>query len=313
MIIYKKAIKNRRRQIPVKKIIKYLLFTFITSWTFQITGARDFHLNNTAGMMSFGYALSSCMFMPTLGALFARADIRKMGWKPNIEKNIKPILFAWLMPTVFGIIGALLYYIVFPDDFDASGKYLMEADPSAFAELRENGKSYGSYVLKEIFYSLTSFYTLLAVFMGMGEEVGWRGFLCPQLKKILGRTKGVVLSGIIHGIWHFPIMILVGYEYGEDYIGAPLLGLFAFCIFTVSTGIISDCLYEKSHSIWLPAIFHGSVNSVANPNMLRGSEHFERTIFGPVSVGLISIIPMAAFAFAIIYLENRRINLDSEL
>lgn len=283
------------------KIIKYLLFTFITSWTIQIIGSHDFNLDSLAGMMSFSQSVSLCMFMPLLGAFFARADIRSMGWNPNFEENIKLILFAWLMPTVFQIAGAAFYYMVFPDDFDASGAILREMNPSAFAEFKKSGSSYWFYIAKEIFYSLTSFYTFLAVFMGLGEEIGWRGFLFPELKKIFGRTKGVLLGGLIHGVWHFPLMLLVGYEYGKDYIGAPLLGLFAFCIFTVTTGIISDYLYEKSNSIWLPALFHGAVNSAVNPCLLRGSEHAERTIFGPVSIGLISVIPTALFAAGIIY------------
>ncbi|MDE5556660.1 MAG: CPBP family intramembrane metalloprotease [Ruminococcus sp.] len=285
----------------MSKLTKYLLFTFITSWAFQIIGAHDFNLESIAGMTSFSQAVALCMFMPTLGAFFAKADIRNMGWKPNFEENKKLILFAWLMPTVFEIAGAIFYYIVFPEDFDTSGAILKDIAPSAFAELEKSGSSYGVYIAKEIFYSLTSFYAFIAVFMGLGEEIGWRGFLFPELKKSLGRTKGVLIGGVIHGVWHFPLMLLVGYEYGKNYIGAPLLGLFAFCIFTVTTGIISDYLYEKSYSIWLPALFHGSINSTINPCLLRGNEHTEHSIFGPVNIGLISVIPMALFAMGILY------------
>ncbi|MCM1313891.1 MAG: CPBP family intramembrane metalloprotease [Prevotella sp.] len=296
----------------MSKITKYLLFTFITSWTFQIIGSHDFNLESIAGMTSFSQSVALCMLMPTFGAFFAKADIRNMGWKLNFEDNKKLILFAWLMPTVFEIAGATFYYIMFPEDFDTSGAILKDIDPSAFAELEKTGSSYGAYIAKEIFYSLTSFYTFVAVFMGLGEEIGWRGFLFPELKKSLGRTKGVLIGGVIHGVWHFPLMLFVGYEYGKDYIGAPLLGLFTFCIFTVTTGIISDYLYEKSYSIWLPAIFHGLINSTINPCLLRGNEHTERSIFGPVSIGLISVMPMALFAAGILYIDFRSTDSISE-
>lgn len=259
------------------KTAKYLLFTFITSWIIQVIGSNDYNSGGMAGAVSLSYSMSLCMLMPTFGVLFAGADIRKFGWKPNIEKNIKLLLSAWLMPTVFQITGAAFYYIIFPDDFDASGEFFKSTNPSVLAELEKSGNSYGIYVIKEIFYSLTSFYTFLAIFSGLGEEIGWRGFLYPELKKSFGETKG-----------------------------APLPGLFAFCIFTVTTGIISDYLFEKSKSIWFPAIFHGLVNSTVNPNMLRGGEHFERTIFGPVSIGLISVVPTALFAAGILCLKNRR-------
>lgn len=286
------------------KIKKYLIFTFLTSWTIQIIGAHDLSLDNYAGLMSFSHAVSFCMLMPTLGTLFARADIRGMGWLPDIEKNIRPILLAWLAPTFFQLAGSALYYLVFPDDIDMTGALLREIDPADFEDLKNSGGSYGVYIAKEIFFSLTSFYTFLAVFMGLGEEIGWRGFLYPELKRIFGRINGVLMGGVIHGIWHFPLMLLVGYEYGTNYIGAPFLGLFAFCIFTVTTGIIADFLYEKTHSIWLPALFHGSIDSTFNPYLLGGNER--RTIFGPVSIGLISVIPMALFAAGILYNEKRK-------
>lgn len=229
-----------------------------------------------------------------------------MGWKSDFEKNIKSILFALLMPIVFELAGAALYFLVFPEDFDVTGAFLRETDPSAFEELEKSGGSYVEYAVKEIFYSLNLFYIAYATFWGLCEEIGWRGFLYPELKKYVGRTKGVLLGGVIHGVWHFPLMLLIGLEYGMYYIGAPFLRLFTFCIFTVSTGIISDYLYRKSHSIWLPAIFHGAVNSTFNPYIIRGTEHLERSIFGPANVGLISVVPIVIAAVYILCTENRR-------
>ncbi|MBO7473559.1 MAG: CPBP family intramembrane metalloprotease [Ruminococcus sp.] len=290
----------------MSKVRKYLLFTFISSWIIQVIGCRDLGHNNMAGAVSFSYALSFCMLMPTLGAFFSKADVGRMGWRPNITKNIKLILFAWLMPTVFQIAGAALYYLVFSDDIAHSGEYLRDVDCEAFEECVRTGSSYGMYIAKEIFYSLTSFYTCFGVFLGLGEEIGWRGFLYPELKNRFGKAKGLLLGGTIHGVWHFPLILLAGYEYGTRYIGAPLLGLFAFCVFTVTTGIISDWLYVKSGSIWLPAIIHSTTNTTFNPCMLRGTGHLERSVLGPMDIGLIAIIPMAIFAAGLIYIDYRR-------
>lgn len=283
----------------MKKIRTYLLFTFISAWLIWIIGCHDLKNAGTGGMISFSYSLSLCMYMPALGAFFACAGISKMGWRLNLEKNYKLILFAWLIPTALQIAGAVLYFGIFPDDLDISGEILKERSPELYAKLEESGTSYTSYVAKEIFYSITSFYTFLAVFQGLGEEIGWRGFLFQELKKMCGRTKGVLIGGVIHGIWHFPLMLLIGYEYGTDYIGAPILGLFAFCLFTITTGIISDHLYEKTKSIWLPAIIHGTTNATFDVYMLGRNKH--RTIFGPANVGIISMIPLAALAGFILY------------
>ena len=292
----------------MSKFTKYILFTFLSAWIIWVIGYNDLKLGNTAGMMSFSRSLMIGMFMPTMGALVAGVKIRDMGWKLNIDKNKKLILFAWLMPTVFEITGAALYFLVFPDDYSVPGAILEDIDPDAFAKFENDSSSYGEYVAKEIFYSLTSFYTFVGMIFGLGEEIGWRGYLFPELKSGFGRTKAMLLGGTIHGAWHFPLMILVGYEYGTDYIGAPLLGMAAFCIFCIATGIISYWLYERSESILLSGIFHGSINGTFNPCLLRGDEHIERSIFGPSSIGLISVIPMVIFAVYILCTENKRDN-----
>ena len=246
------------------------------------------------------------MFMPAIGAFIAGADIRGMGWKPDFVHHKKLLLLAWLLPTVTQLIGAAFYYLVFPDEFDTTGIFLQETNPTAYQELEASGTPYASYVIKEILFSFTSPQIVVSVILGLGEEIGWRGFLFPKLKEHFGRTRGLLLGGVIHGAWHFPLMLLIGYEYGKDYIGAPLLGLFAFCVFTTATGIISDFLYEKSECIWLPALFHGSINSTFNPYMLNTCEHDERSIFGPVDIGLIAVLPMLLFAVNILYYESQR-------
>ena len=290
----------------MSKIMKYLLFTFISAYFLQIIASHDFNLDNYAGMMSAGGTISFCMFMPAVGTFIAGANIRSFGWKPDFSEHKKLILLAWLLPTVTQLLGAVLYYLVFPDEFDTTGIFLQETNPETLKELENSGNSYISYVIKEIFYSFTSPNIIISVFLGLGEEIGWRGFLFPELKNNLGRIKGLLLGGVIHGAWHFPLMLLIGYEYGKEYIGAPLLGLFAFCVFTTATGIVSDFLYEKSECIWLPAIFHGSVNSSFNPYMLNTCEHGEHSVFGPVDIGLISVLPMLFFALNILYCESRR-------
>ena len=39
----------------------------------------------------------------------------------------------------------------------------------------------------------------------MGEELGWRGFLLPKLLPI-GQWKAILVSGLIWGFWHAPVI-----------------------------------------------------------------------------------------------------------
>ena len=89
-----------------------------------------------------------------------------------------------------------------------------------------------------------------------GEEYGWRGFLQSELTK-LGNLKGVLLVGLIWGIWHFPIILRGIHTYPPS-----VLGLFLGVVFFVLWGIIQGYAVIKTGSIWVAAFMHGLVNSV---------------------------------------------------
>jgi len=94
---------------------------------------------------------------------------------------------------------------------------------------------------------------LAAVF---GEEYGWRGFLQSELVK-LGKRKGVLLVGLIWGVWHFPVILRGIHTYPPS-----ALGLSLGIIFFVLWGIIQSYAVLKTGSIWIAAFMHGVVNSV---------------------------------------------------
>lgn len=290
----------------MSKLKKYLLFTFITAWIIAVFGCYDANYAGAAGQFNFHNFMALCMFIPTLGALLAEADMGKMGWNIKSSKNWKYIVFAWLSPTAFQIIGATLYFMVFPDDFAPAEAFQRFLSDEEYEEFRQNGSNYAEFIAEDVFYSLISPHLFTATILALGEEIGWRGFMYPELKAGYGRTKGLLIGGAIHGAWHFPVMIFVGYEYGKDYIGAPVLGLFVFCLYTISMGIVSDFLYMKSGSIWLPAIFHAMINAESSPNMLKGNDHPERSVFGPVDIGLIAMLPMAACAAFLLWYQYKR-------
>lgn len=283
--------------------MKYLLFSFITAWILIGIGCYNGKLDSV---------LPLCMLMPAVGALLVKADIKKMGWRPRFDKNWKFIVFAWLAPTLFQIIGAALYFLVFPDDFAPAEAFKRNLSPEGYKEFQQNGSPYVAVIASEISESLNPFITFIPVILALGEEIGWRGYMYPMLKEGYGRTKGLIVGGVIHGAWHFPAMILAGFEYGKDYIGAPLLGLVVFCIYTVAMGIIADFLYVKSGSIWLPAIFHAMINSEFSPNMVSGKKHPERSVFGPVDIGLIAMIPMVTCAAFLLWYQYKHEQMEIE-
>ncbi|NIM48808.1 MAG: CPBP family intramembrane metalloprotease, partial [Gemmatimonadales bacterium] len=50
-----------------------------------------------------------------------------------------------------------------------------------------------------------------------GEEYGWRGFLQDELVK-LGTLRGVLLIGVVWGLWHFPVILRGVHTYPETWV-----------------------------------------------------------------------------------------------
>ncbi|MFH2106548.1 MAG: DUF3089 domain-containing protein [Candidatus Micrarchaeota archaeon] len=105
---------------------------------------------------------------------------------------------------------------------------------------------------------LPSFAIILAfnLFAAMGEELGWRGLLVPELSKFMGFTKLALLSGVIWTVWHFPIIIF-GTYHGT---GPIWYSLAMFIPSVIGAGVILAWLRLKSGSVWPAVFFHGFWN-----------------------------------------------------
>ena len=282
------------------KVIKFLLWTFSLAYIIQIGAA---YLYNNVNRLIGQLTVAGMMFIPALGVLLSGAGLKDMGWKPQIRKNIKPILIAWLAPVILTVIGAGLYFLVFPGHFDLSGDYIvMSGGAEALSQMQAQGISYPLYALIGVIASIT-YAPLINAFLALGEEIGWRGFLYPQLKARFGRKKGWLLGGIIWGAWHWPLIWLIGYEYGAaagnpaGYVGFPVIGMLLFSTIAAGWGILHDWLYERSGSIWIPSLLHGAVNAAATlPLSVCLTNTGSARLLGPAPNGIIAGLPFLAFA-----------------
>jgi membrane protease YdiL (CAAX protease family) len=103
----------------------------------------------------------------------------------------------------------------------------------------------------------------------LGEELGWRGLLVPELSKFMSFTGVALVSGLVWSVWHWPLMIKG--LYGNDV--TPLYyQLFFSTLFITSTGVIMAYLRLKTGSLWTAVIYHASSNI------------FIQKIFTPITV-----------------------------
>ena len=286
-----------------KGTIKYLFWTFLIAWILQVVAAILFW----NGLAIFQKLLTAVvMFAPLLGVLLSGQKLSGMGWKPRLKGKIKTLLAAWFLPAVLTAIGAVLYFLVFPGHFDTSGEYLVAAaGPEVLEQLEAQGITYSMYMLIGAVGCLT-YAPLINMLLAVGEEAGWRGFLYPQLKARFGKRRGWLIGGVIWGMWHWPLMILIGYEYGKDYVGFPIVGMLLFCIVTVAWGILCDWLYEKSQCIWIPSILHGVINAAGTvPLALCKANTGSAVLLGPAPIGVLAGLPFLVFALILLFRSDR--------
>ena len=282
-----------------KGTIKYLIWTFLISWIIQVIVAVLYR----NGLAIVGQLLMSIMmFVPLLGVLLSGHTLSGMGWKPHLKGKIKMLLAAWFLPAFLTAVGAVMYFLVFPGHFDISGDYLVvNGGAEALKQLESQGLTYTVYVLISAIGCLT-YAPLINMFLAVGEEAGWRGFLYPQLKAKFGKRQGWLIGGVIWGMWHWPVILLIGYEYGTDYAGFPVAGMLFFCIFTTVTGIMCDWLYEKTKCIWIPSVFHGAINAAGTvPLAVCITNTSSTRLLGPAPMGVLAEIPFIICAMILFF------------
>jgi uncharacterized protein len=129
-----------------------------------------------------------------------------------------------------------------------------------------------------------------------GEEYGWRVYLQDRLFPLLGGYKGVLILGIIWGVWHSGTILL-----GNNYPGQPILGNVAMILSTIVMGIIFSYAVLKTGSVWVAVLLHLITDMTQTP-----SELYLATSIDPVLSFGSGIYGSALMAvFAIILLKSK--------
>ncbi len=291
------------------RILIFLGFTFGLTWLYWF--AVVYPLSNGDQNLLAG-AIGIGMFFPAISVVFTRL-VTKEGFSQvwitprSFKKNWKYYLLGWFGPMILILLGAGIYFLIFSNDFDPTMNHFYELQKS---DLQKVIPDFDVADIKKMVWlqlgliPLGPIFNFLPVF---GEEWGWRGYLLPKMMAKYSLQTTLLLSGVIWGIWHAPIIYL-GHNYGIDYWGFPVLGILAMCVFTIMIGVFLSYLTLRTGSV-IPAVFaHGAINGTAAVGILFSSSGGNPFI-GPLPTGIIGGLGfIIAAIWAYISLQKRQRN-----
>jgi len=238
---------------------------------------------NNLGLIALGI-----MWVPGIAAIVTKLiyqkNLRQLGWGWNKWRFhiISYMLPFFLGLVVYGIVWLTGLAEFSPEQFtiDLNRKLLGLENPLSF------GLS---------FLILSSLWMLIGCIYALGEEIGWRGFLVPELARVTNYFNTSLIIGLIWAVWHIPGILFMGYNSGVY----SWYSIIFFTIMIISLSFIMTWLRLKSGSLWTAVILHGSHNLFIQGffdslTIERGITKYFTTEFG---VGLALAYSVAAYFF----------------
>jgi membrane protease YdiL (CAAX protease family) len=231
--------------MPKDAIALYLWLTLAFSavaWTL-ITWSG--HLN-----MGFGMLIPALMWCPALAVVVTcrllGRDLRSLAWR---WPNSRYIAAAYFVPLAY---TSVAYGVVWASRRAGWNSAFVNLVAQDFG--LQGFPAAGSLILYVVFMATGGVIQNLS--MTLGEEIGWRGFLVPELAKQMSFTKTSFLSGFVWAAWHCPLVLCTDYTAGTN----RWYALACSTVMCVSLSFILAWLRLKSDSLWPPALLHASHN-----------------------------------------------------
>lgn len=287
---------EEQKRIETRRIFIFLIVTFLITWVVEGLLAPLAMNSGDAEIMSQASSMiSSMMFAPAFGALVSRLltkeGLSHSGLQFNFSKHKFCFLFGWFGVSVLIFLGAVLYFIFNPSNFDGNVTNYVELSIAAGSEM-DAAQIMGAY--KANLLTLIFSAPVMDILNAFGVEWGFRAYLLPKLYKKFGTLPSFFMTSLAYGIWYAPLISL-GYFYGKDYAGFPGTGIAAMCVFCLAFGCILSYLSLKTGSIF-PAVFAHSTMNVLMADPANFTFDGGSVFVGPAPTGFLSMIPMIIVA-----------------
>jgi membrane protease YdiL (CAAX protease family) len=155
----------------VGRVIAFFVLAFAITWGLQAPALFSSTPDQWMALVGLG------AFGPMFAAMIASGDIRGLFRQMKIWRvGVGWYFVALFVPGAIFVVGALVYNV-------AGGHH----EPLLYPP---NNPAF----------------VAAAICFPIGEEVGWRGFALPELRKRFGMVTSSVIIGVFWTLWHIPMM-----------------------------------------------------------------------------------------------------------
>jgi len=241
------------QRMDTKPVLWFIILTFALTYGIEFALiANGIHFDGDTIQSSPTLWLLATMWIPGIMGVFVALFIEGATFKELVPAlslrmgSIGPYFLTLLIaPLTFGAMYLLTWSLG-----------LSDFDPvmSRLAEL--GGVEITQESVLQIMLPLSILLGPIINFIfGLGEEIGWRGFLLPRLMP-LGKARAYMILGILWGLWHAPLIYA-----GFNYPGYPISGIAMMCALTTAFGLFLNEMTLHYRSTILAAFIHGAVNA----------------------------------------------------
>ena len=272
-----------------KQVLTFLVLTLAFSSIFYFLIIKSGHLGSGSGLYVLGL-----MWSPGVSGMLTRKifgqSLSTLGWKWG-ESRFQVLSYG--IPLFYATIayaGVWLLHLggVYNHDFVAGITQSLALGPLP------------AWLAMTIYFVLAGSVGMVRSCSGaLGEEIGWRGFLVPQLARTSGYTTTALISGFIWSLWHYPVLIFADYNSGT-----PIwYELTCFTVMVVSISFVFTWMRLKSGSLWTGVLLHASHNLFIQGFFDRITTNTGHTkyIIGEFGAAL----PLVSIPFAVYFWSKR--------
>jgi len=252
---------------PRVRVFTYLVLTFAFSLVFYVLCIRH-------GLKAtYVHGLMWCPALAgLLTTLLTKRSFREFGWRLGKPRYL---LAGWWIPMAYSWPAYLLVWA------SGLGGFPKEQAVEKLRSLLHLGSEPAWIVLLVTYVVVAVLATLFGCLSTAGEEIGWRGFLVPELMKFNSFTRTAVISGVIWSAWHVPLIVWSGYNSGTP----SWYAVSCFALMVISMSFVLAWLRLKSSSVWPAVLLHASHNAIVQSyldvlTVDRGRTHYFIGEFG---------------------------------